>query len=294
NVLIDEMKKPHWDGSGEEPPKKGFNFQGEWEEGKRDKDEKIVPISHPNARFTLKCDVLDNYSDKIEDPAGVITKVFTYSGRDSNTMPPVWVAKNPDQGVVLGASLVSQATATEVGATGVKRAPWANQPFIPGGLGDYMHAQFEFFNSDKIKEEHRPILAGLNYFLTHAARGGEGDRLLGEKKDVHVWMGWLERRVHNDVEAIETPIGLLPKYEDLKDLFKTLIDKDYDRELYDRQFSLYIDNIIARIDLQTDAYKKDENVPDKLFEIYEEQKKGLLVFREKYGPIVTPAQLEEG
>ena len=106
-------------------------------------------------------------------------------------------------------------------------------------------------------------------------------------------MGWLERRVHNDVSAIETPIGLLPKYDDLKELFKSLIDKDYDRELYDKQFSLYIDNIINRIDLQTDAYQQDENVPDKLFEIYDEQKKGLFALREKYGSIVTPEQLEE-
>jgi len=293
NLLIDENKKPHWEGSGEEPPEKGNNFQGQWEKGKTDKNNKPVPISHPNARFTIGCDVLDNYSDKIEDPAGVVAKVFTYSGRDSDTMPPVWVAKNLDHGVVIGASLISQATATEVGATGVKRAPWANQPFIPGGLGDYMHAQFDFFNSDKIKDEYRPILAGLNYFLTHGARGGEGNKLLGEKKDVHVWMGWLERRVHNDVSAIATPIGLLPKYEDLKELFKSLIDKEYDRELYNRQFSLYIDNIIKRIDLQTDAYKKDENVPDRLFKIYDEQKKGLLALKEKYGSIVTPEQLEE-
>ncbi len=293
NLLIDENKKPHWEGSGEEPPKKGHNFQGQWEEGKTDKNNKPVPISHPNARFTISCEVLDNYSDKIEDPAGVVTTVFTYSGRDSDTMPPVWVAESLDQGVVIGASLISQATATEVGATGVKRAPWANQPFIPGGLGDYMHAQFDFFNSDKIKDEYRPILAGLNYFLTHGARGGEGNKLLGEKKDVHVWMGWLERRVHNDVSVITTPIGLLPKYEDLKELFKSLIDKEYDRDLYNRQFSLYIDNIIKRIDLQTDAYKKDENVPDRLFKIYDEQKKGLLALKEKYGSIVTPEQLEE-
>ena len=294
NVLIDENKKPHWEGSGEEAPKKGFNFQGEWEQGKKDKKGKPIPISHPNARFTLRSNVLDNYSDKMQDPDGVITKVFTYSGRDSDTMPPVWVAKNPDQGVVIGASLVSQATATEVGATGVKRAPWANQPFIPGRLGDYMHAQFEFYNSDKIKPEHRPIMAGLNYFLTHGARGGQGDKLIGEKRDVHVWMGWLERRAYNEVGAIDTPIGFLPKYDDLKQLFKTFINKDYDRQLYDKQFSLYIDNIVRRIDLQTEAYKKDENIPEKLFKIYEEQKKALLALREKYGPIVTPDQLEKG
>ena len=55
------------------------------------------------------------------DAKGAQIKVITYSGRDSNTMPPIWVAKSPDHGVVIGASIVSAATATEVGATGVKR-----------------------------------------------------------------------------------------------------------------------------------------------------------------------------
>ncbi len=124
-----------------------------------------------------------------------------------------------DDGIVIGASLVSQATATEVRAAGVNRQPWANAPFIPGPLADYMDAQFVFFNSKKISEEGRPIIAGLNCFLTHENRGGPGSGLLGEKRDVKVWMGWLELYAHGDVEAIETPVGMLPKYEDLKKLF---------------------------------------------------------------------------
>ena len=60
--------------------------------------------------------------------------------------------------------------------------------------------------------------------------------------------------------AIETPIGFLPKYDDLKELFKARIDKAYPRDLYDKQFSLYIDNIVKRIDLQLEAYGKEENL----------------------------------
>ena len=123
------------------------------------------------------------------------------------------------------------------------RAPWANAPFIPGSLGDYMDAQFRFFGSDKIADDKRPVLAGLNYFLTDQARGGDSPALLGEKRDVKVWMGWLERLAHGDVDVIETPIGNLPKYQDLKDLFKSIIDKEYPEDLYVKQFSLYIDNI---------------------------------------------------
>ena len=293
NVLIDESGVPQWVGNGEEPPPvKGTNFQGPWEKGMVDENGKEIPLSHPNSRCTLSNSALENYSDRNEASEGVETRIFTYSGRDSDTMPPVWVSKNADEGVVIGACIVSAATATEVGATGVRRQPWANAPFTPGSLGEYMDAQFVFFNSDQIADDKRPILAGLNYFLTEEARGGSSKKLLGEKKDVKAWMAWLERRAHREVDAIETPIGYLPRYEDLKRLFKERVDKEYPDGLYTKQFSLYIDNIVARIDLQLDAYGKEPYIPARLFDILKKQRAELMALREKYGPIVTPQQLE--
>ncbi len=293
NVLIDENDVPRWTGNGEDPPLKGRNFQGYWEKGMTDEHGKEIPISHPNSRCTLTSSALANYSEMSEDPNGVETKVITYSGRDSNTMPPVWVAKNSDHGVVIGASIVSAATATEVGATGVKRAPWANAPFIPGSLADYLDAQFKFFGNNKIAEDKKPVMAGLNYFLTHESRGGTSSKLLGEKKDVKVWLAWLERLAHDEVNVIKSPIGHLPKFDDLKDLFKLIIDKDYTEELYIHQFSLYIENIVARMDMQIEAYGKEPGISGKLFEILREQKDGLLALKKIYGPVVTPSQLEE-
>jgi len=288
NVLIDENKVPHWVGNNEEHPDKGFNFQGEWHKGKKDNEGKPVPMSHPNSRCTLRSSCLENYSSEAENPEGALTRVFTYSGRDADTMPPVWVAKNTDAGVVIGACIVSAATATEVGATGIKRAPWANAPFIPGALGDYMNAQFKFFGNEKINKKYTPVMAGLNYFLTDQARGGDSPALLGEKKDVKVWLAWLERYAHNETGFISTPIGNIPKYEDLKDLFTQIIDKEYGKNLYTRQFSLYIDNIIKRIDLQEKAYAKEEKIPSILFDILAEQKQGLLALKDAHGSIVTP------
>lgn len=249
-------------------------------------------MSHPNSRCTLENRALGNYSPENENGDGVETRIVTYSGRDSDTMPPVWVAKTSDEGVVIGACIVSAATATEVGATGIRRQPWANAPFIPGSLGEYMAAQFEFFGSDRIASDKRPILAGLNYFLTHEARGGDSKKLLGEKRDVKAWMAWLERRVHNEVDAIDTPIGYLPKYEDLKSLFLSKIDKAYPDDLYEKQFSLYVDNIIGRIDLQLEAYGKEDNIPQKLFDILNKQKQELEALKAEFGPVVTPQQLE--
>ena len=203
-------------------------------------------------------------------------------------MVPVWVAKTMDEGVAIGASVVSKATATEVGATGVNRQPWANAPFVPGALADYMDAQFKFFNSPDMKD--RPLMAGLNYFLTHENRGGSGKGLLGEKKDVTVWLGWLELYANKDVEAIETPIGFIPKYADLKKLFDG-IKKEYPKSLYDMQFALYVDNIVKRLDLQTEAYSKETNLPPQLFKIYKKQKAELLALKEKFGPVVDIEKL---
>lgn len=288
NVLVKD-DVPYWEGSEEETPKDGFNFQGEWTEGMTDANGKVVPMSHANARATLDCTAIANYNEvDAEDPAGVPIKVITYSGRDADTMPPVWVAKSADEGVVIGASIVSAATATEVGATGVNRSPWANAPFIPGALGDYMNAQFKFFNSDKLTE--KPVMAGLNYFLTHASRGSDGSGLLGEKRDVKVWLGWLEKYVNGEVEAFETPIGYLPKYEDLKALFAG-IKKEYPKALYDMHFSLYIDKLIARIDLQKEAYSKGDRIPAKLFTIYAAQRAELEAMKAEYGAVVLPDQL---
>lgn len=291
NVLIDEKGVPHWTGNGEEHPLKGINFQGPWERGLTDEKGNEIPISHPNARCTLTASALANYSERLEAPDGVEIRVITYSGRDSDTMPPVWAAKSSDYGVVIGASIVSAATATEVGATGVKRAPWANAPFIPGALSDYMESQFLFFENEKIAKDKQPVMAGLNYFLTEEARGGTSSTLLGEKRDVKVWLAWLERHAHNEVDVITTPIGYIPVYEDLKQLFQSIIEKDYPESLYVKQFSLYIDNIVNRIDLQLAAYGKEPKIPARLFEILHEQRDGLMALRDKFGPIVTPFKL---
>lgn len=295
NILIDDKGVPHWvgDGDPDSEHQKGRNYVGEWKPGTEYKGEKI-PMSNPNARCTLHSYDIENYNLKLaNDPAGVPVSVITYSGRDADTMPPIWVAKDPDQGVAIGASIVSAATATEVGASGVRRQPWANEPFIPGPLADYMVAQFKFYNSSKLTK--KPLISGINYFLTWGNRGEpeKGKKLLGEKRDVKVWLSWLERRAHGEVKAFETPIGFLPLYDDLKKLFKELIDKEYTRDLYDRQFSLYIDNLINRLNVQKEAYKKEKNVPERLFQVYDEQLAGLEEMKAKYGAIVKPELLEK-
>ena len=283
---------PYWEGSGEETPKSGINFQGEWTEGMTDADGKVIPISHPNSRCTIRSNQLSNYNEAAADDAnGVDTLVFTYSGRDPETMPPVVAGLTPQEGVTFGADIASQTTATEVGAKGdIKRSPWANAPFFLGALGDYMEGQFKFFTNPKLKT--KPVLASLNYFLTEAARGGDSNKLIGEKRDVRSWLTWLARLAKGEVTGIKTALGIIPTFEEIKGIFDELMpDKGYSKEIYDKQFSLYVDKLIDRIDMQVEAYKKEVNVPAIYFEIQATKKARLEELKAAKGSIVTPDQL---
>ena len=283
---------PYWEGSHEAIPDSGVNFKGEWTKGKTDAQGNIIPISHPNARCTIRSNQLSNFDEEsANDPRGVETKVFTYSGRDADTMPPVVTALTPEEGVIFGADIVSATTATEVGAKGdVKRSPWANAPFFLGALGDYMDGQFKFFTNPKLKS--KPVLASLNYFLTEASRGGDSNKLLGEKRDVKVWLAWLAKLANNEVSGIKTTLGIIPSFEEISSIFEEIIpNKGYTKELYNKQFSLYIDNILARIDMQVEAYKKETNVPEIYFETQTKKKDGLEKLKADKGSVVTPDQL---
>ena len=88
----------------------------------------------------------------------------------------------------------------------------------------------------------------------------------------------------------ETPIGFVPKYDDLKTLFAG-IDKEYPKSMYDMQFALYLDKIVARIDLQTEAYGKEENLPPQLFTVFSAQKAELLALKDAHGAILDVEKL---
>ena len=127
----------------------------------------------------------------------------------------------------------------------------------------------------------RAFLA-LEESLFVAAEGGEPDAQL---EPFLVRIAALFEAARERVEQ-----EYLPLYDDLKELFAT-IDKEYSKSLYDMQFALYVDNIVNRIDVQTEAYGKEENIPATLFAVYEKQKAALLELKAAHGAIVTPERL---
>ena len=291
NLLVKDGT-PYWVGMGEVLPDSGRNFQGDWSS---DSD---VPASHKNARFTITLDNLDNYDPAMEDPNGVKLSGMLYGGRDYGTMPTIVMAHDWMNSVVHGAIIRSATTATEIGADGSeKRSPYANEAFFPGPLAEYITHYKAFGENPDIKKENLPSGFQVNYWLHKSNRGelapGEQDGLIGEKRDTRVWMRIMALMHLGNVDTIWTPIGLLPKYEDLKQLFNDVIDKEYDKETYTKQFSLYIDNLIKRVDMSISEFAKEDGMIDEFFQVLEGWKEGLLELKEKVGPVVTPDQMME-
>ncbi len=105
----------------------------------------------------------------------------------------------------------------------------------------------------------------------------------------------MELRVHNEVEAIATPTGYIPKYGDLKRLFKRVLHKEYAKEDYIKQFTIRVPENLAKIERVQRFYQ--ENVTDtplELFGILYLQRQRLIEAKEKYGEYISPESFEKG
>ena len=286
NVLISDEKKPYWTGMDCEIPEKGINHSGLWFSGKKDEKGKEIPCSHPNARFTLNLHTLPNLDPVLEDPAGVEVRGIVYGGRDSDTCVPVEEAFDWVHGIVTkGASLESETTAATLGKEGVRAFnPMSNLDFLSVSVGQYIDDNLDFGNN--LSEV--PHIFSVNYFI----RDRETGELLTEKTAKKVWFKWMELRVNGEAEAIETPTGRIPKYEDLAPLFKTVLGKEYTLEDYQKQFTVRIPEHIAKIERISEIYRgKVADTPPLLFEILEKQKQRLLKAKTKLGDYITPERL---
>jgi len=284
NVLVTPDKSVHWIGKDGEVPPKGYNHSGEWFTGKKDAEGKEIKCSHPNARFTLSLDTLDNLDTKLNDPKGVTVGGIVYGGRDSDTCVPVEESFDWQHGVIAkGASLESETTAATLGKEGVRTfCPMSNLDFLSIPVGKYIQINLDFAKGLKKP----PLIFSVNYFL----KDKQGN-FLNEKTDKRVWYKWMELRSHSEVSAIKTPTGLVPKYEDLKRLFEEVLKKDYSREAYDKQFMLRVPESLAKIKRKKKIYETKAQIPDRpeiLFKELEEQKKRLMQAKEKFGDYIIP------
>jgi len=285
NVLIDDAKKPHWLGMGAELPTEGMNHSGRWHKGKTDSDGNEITASHKNARYCLNIPDLANRDPMLDDPDGVPVGGVVYGGRDSDTWVPVEQAFSWAEGILIkGACLESETTAATLGKEGVRTFNlMSNLDFLSIPLGRYIQNNLDF--ADGI--ENPPLVFSVNYFLKD-----ENGRYLNGMADKLVWILWAELRVNGDVEAIETPTGLIPKCEDLQRLFKENLDAEYSRDDYVRQFTVRIPENLAKFDRVEKIYR--EKVPDApqiLFDTFAEVRKRLRAAADKHGDVISPFDL---
>ncbi len=285
NVLVTPEKKVHWIGKDGDVPAKGENYTGEWFKGKKDKNDKEIPPSHPNARFTIALKSFDNLDPVIDDPKGVVVAGMVYGGRDSDTWVPVEESFDWQHGIITkGASLESETTAATLGKEGVREFnPMSNLDFLSIPIAKYIQINLDFAKGLKKPAK----IFSVNYFLKD-----KDGKFLNEKTDKRVWYKWMEKRCHNEVQALKTPTGYIPKYEDLKELFKQVLKKDYTKETYTKQFTIRIPESLAKIDRIENIYKtKVMNTPKIVFDTLETQKKKLLEYQQKYGDYIPPDKL---
>jgi len=160
-----------------------------------------------------------------------------------------------------------------MGTAGVRKFnPMANLDFLVVQLGKYLNNHIKFGK----KLQTKPLVFATNYFLK------DNGKFLNDKVEKKVWLMWMEGRVHNEFDAIETPIGFIPKYEDLKILFKDIFDKDYSKEDYNTQFTIRIKMFLEKIERMEDIYKDEKNLPKEFTDYIKKIKERLIESKAKY------------
>ncbi len=284
NVLVNDGK-PYWLGMDTEIPEEGVNFSGRWHKGKTDEDGNEIPHAHKNARYAVRLGDLENVDPALDEKEGVRLSGIMYGGRDAKSYVPVQQGFDWDHGIVAyGASLETETTFATTGADGVPEINLMSiQDFVSIPLGRYIKNNLEF--GKQFPEP--PLVFGVNYFL----RDEKGD-FLNEIKDKHVWIKWMEMRIHGRAGAVKSPTGLIPEYKDLRELFKQVLDKEYQKEDYIKQFTIRVPENMEKIDrIETFHRANVTDAPEEIFKVLRLQKKNLIEARERHGDYISPENL---
>ena len=199
-----------WEGLDKNPPANANDWKGnKWDFTKYDKKDKSTCGAHPNSRFTASAANCPCLSSEFNNPKGVPVSAIIFGGRRAKTAPLVYQARSWQHGVFIGSIMASETTAAATGAVGVvRRDPMAMRPFAGYDMGDY----FAHWLAMGKKIANPPMIFNVNWFRTddegHFIWPGFGDNM-------RVVM-WILDRCAGKVDAVETPIGFVPKAEDIE------------------------------------------------------------------------------
>ncbi|NLZ25414.1 MAG: phosphoenolpyruvate carboxykinase (GTP) [Clostridiales bacterium] len=212
-----------WEGLDKNPPKNAIDWKGNpWNGDMKDENGNPVKGAHPNSRFTAPIANCPCISPEFENPEGVPLDAIIFGGRRAKTAPLVYEARDWAHGVFVGSIMASETTAAASGAVGVvRRDPMAMLPFCGYHMGDYFAHWLEMGN----KAEKLPKIFNVNWFRTD----DNGNFIwpgFGENMRV---LDWIIKRCEGEVDAVDSPIGYLPKVDDINinglDLSKETIEE---------------------------------------------------------------------
>jgi phosphoenolpyruvate carboxykinase (GTP) len=271
---------------GKEFPEYGISYFGSWKKGLKDSAGKEVLPAHKNARYTVRMSELDNVDANADNPEGVPVSGFIYGGRDSDTSVPVCQSLGWQHGVFVGSCIESETTAAAIGKAGVvKHNPMSNIEFLVIPLGAYIDSHIKFGE----RLDSPPLIFATNYFLKTADGGYHN-----EKVNKKVWVLWMEGRVHGEYGAIETPVGFIPKYEDVAKLFHDVFKKTYTKEHYEAQFSIRAKKYLDKLDRMEAVFRQESGIPDVFWEHLNQQRQRLKDLVAKHGrETVSPFEIGE-
>ncbi|PWM39975.1 MAG: phosphoenolpyruvate carboxykinase (GTP), partial [Clostridiales bacterium] len=198
-----------WEGLNKDLPVGAVDWKGEpWDPAKFDKKDKSTYAAHPNSRFTAPAENCPCISKEFNNPNGVPIDAIVFGGRRAKTAPLVYQSFDWNHGVFVGSIMASETTAAAAGAVGVvRRDPMAMLPFCGYNMGDYFAHWIEMGK----KIPNPPKIFNVNWFRTD----DEGNFIWpGFGDNMRVLM-WILDRCAGKADAVETPIGYLPKAEDI-------------------------------------------------------------------------------
>jgi len=272
--VLEADGRPYWQGMGKvDVPSEGYNHSDLWSQGKKDDKGKLIPVSHDNARFCVALEGIENYdSTQVVELKGIV-----YGGRSSKRPVPVSQSYGWVHGVFYGASIESEPTAATVGGSSAKVIinPMANTEFLSIPIGKYLEKHVQF--AKELKEP--PRIFYVNYFLRD-----EAGEFLNTKMDKKVWIRWIERRINGKMGAYATPIGFIPRYEDLAEFFERELGASYSQDQYKLQFVMRVPELLEKLEIVEKFYQKETSiVPKEILEMIDAQKGSLLEAQKRYG-----------
>lgn len=195
-----------WEGLDKNPPEHAIDWTGKPWNGKVD----TVPGAHPNSRFTAPAKNCPCLSPEFENPQGVPISAFIFGGRRAKLAPLVYQARDWNHGVFIGSVMASETTAAATGAVGVvRRDPMAMRPFIGYDCGTYFNHWIEIGKT--LDPEKAPKIFNVNWFR----KDDDGNFMWPGFGDNLRVLEWIIKRCEDKVDAVETPIGFMPKAEDI-------------------------------------------------------------------------------